>query len=1060
MLVRKLFTSYILLIILISSAISYTVVSDSNSPSSLIGNYSHKQEIKLPIRTDDQHAIYQPVDILFEFSNPCWAKNENEHSVRVLCNSENNWYHLESQIYNLDYTDKEHIKKCGLIFLIPEVANGKEKYFIYYDQNKKSSPNYIDHVSINDAYYYYEPISGVSAEGDYYKIIEDGNVVYGVGQKGKALHRWLSQVILKQKPGTKDFGLLNSDDLVSFSFSYNEGVEDLDEKSSDQVLVSKGISIDGNLMTEFKIVSESYDKNLRTTNYYKYYYYPGEVKRICVHVKHQVLNNARVSGIENLDGRYGAIFSFKSTSEKIQKMRFGEILPYLHVSTEDGKLREYNMILDPEGKKREWVVSYLDDCDVGQDSWISYDEGESGKAHGIIFASNKNLIKSDTSSERDGIQINVAEKEYLKVIGAEIDYAAINFGRNSYEPGSRHDLDIPRDLFIEYDAEFFTTESGGYGEVDAEAEYFQTLVKYRQRTENDSDYEDENIYTLTVIPRFTGRFFSNFTLGSLLGLNQSNIYGELYKNNEFLSLSYAEKPIIGPSKIKFPKIASGNYSIKIYRDFKNIKRSYIGFETVELKEDKEVSIYCTWPKNFEVKTFDQSNNLIENVELNIYKRNSITSSNNSNNCGEALIIAPFNIGESYILKAFYKGFEVYNSKILMINKFIDIELEVYDLAINMKDKSGLPPSVDVKPYLTSSQMNKKINILPDFSSSGKYKFKNLPRGVYELHFSYGSFSDEKIFNIPYSGDSAEIIFDAEYYLDIELLGLRGASLSNSGLKIDIYRDDKLIAESVKQKDSISLPPGEYKIVVYSKDDRVGLKNIVLTNDKEIAIVTTIESIVPNMLTILTLIFIGQIIVLLIIKKISLNTFLKLLAICFIIFSLVQPWWILDASANSGSIEKTSEMFIIPQVMIENIKLDNVAYYELATIPELFTNFLGLLLLIVVTGFILLGISFLPNILYKRRFYKILISASILFLLLVSIAYFIGMSRITELSLGSLQGEGVLEVVLPDNNVTYMDANWGLGLGFYFCIFSALAALFAGISDFLRRKFFKKLKSKD
>jgi hypothetical protein len=1057
MLVRKLMISYILLILLISTGISYTVLPDSNNPSSLIGNYSYKQEINLPIKTDKAHAIYQPIDIIFEFSNPCWAKDEKEHSIRVLYKSGNEWHHLESQIYNLVHSDKEHIKKCGLVFLIPEIANGKEKYYVFYDENKKNRPEYVDHVSVQDAYYYYEPISGVSAEGDYYKIIEDGNIVYGVGQKGKAIYRWLSQVILKQKPGTKDFGLLNSDDLVSFGFSYNEGVEDKDEKSSDQVLVSKGVSIDGNLMTEFKIVSESYDKNLRTTNYYKYYYCPGEAKRICVRVKHQVLDNVRVYGIEDLDGRYGAIFSFKSTSEKIQKMRFGEILPYLHVSGEDGKLREYNMILNPEGKKREWVVSYLDDCDVGPGAWLSYDEGESGKAHGIIFSSNKNLIKSDTNSERDGIQIKVAEKEYLNVIGAEIDYATINFGRNSYEPGSSHDLSIPRDLLIEYDAEFYTTETGGYNDVSVEAEYFQNLVKHRQITQNESAFEDENIYTLTITPRLTGRFFSNFSLGSFFGLNQSKIYAELYKNDKLISSSNAEKPIIGAPKIKFPKIASGNYSVRVYRDFRNIKKSYIGYETVDITEDKDINIFCTWPKYFEIKTFDQNNNFIENVELNIYKKNRLVSSNFSKCSGEAIISAPFNFGESYILKAFYKGFKVYESEILMRDKLIDIELEVYDLKIDIKDKLGFTPGVDVKPYITSSQMTEKIQIEPEFSLPGKYKFKNLPKGVYELHFSYGSFSDQEIFNIPFSGESAEIVFNAEYNLNIELLGLRGNVIQNSGTKIDIYRENKLIAESVKQNNPISLPPGEYKINVYSKDQQIGLKNIVLTNDKEITIVTTIKSIIPDMLTILTIIFIVEMIVLLLIKKITLNSFLKLVAMAFIIFSLVQPWWFLDASTDSGHMEKHSEMFIIPQVMIETVKMDNSEYHELATIPEVFTDFLGLLLTIVVAGFILLGISFIPNILYKRRFYKILISSSILFLLLVSIAYFIGMSAITEISLGALQGEGILEVNLPNNNVTYMNATWGLGMGFYFCIFSALIAMFAGISDFLRKKIFKKLK---
>ena len=141
-------------------------------------------------------------------------------------------------------------------------------------------------------------------------------------------------------------------------------------------------------------------------------------------------------------------------------------------------------------------------------------------------------------------------------------------------------------------------------------------------------------------------------------------------------------------------------------------------------------------------------------------------------------------------------------------------------------------------------------------------------------------------------------------------------------------------------------------------------------------------------------------------------------------------------------------------MVEDVKYGDSTYLELATIPDAFTDFLGVLLLIVSVGFVLIGISFLPNLLYKRRFYKALISMSILFLILVSVAYCFGMSKITEISLGTIQGGGVLEVILPNEETVYMHATWGLGLGFYFCILSALTALSAGISDFIRRKWNK------
>jgi len=50
--------------------------------------------------------------------------------------------------------------------LIPEFAIGKEKYYVYYDDSEKNPSSYTDHISIEDSYYYFESISGISAEGD------------------------------------------------------------------------------------------------------------------------------------------------------------------------------------------------------------------------------------------------------------------------------------------------------------------------------------------------------------------------------------------------------------------------------------------------------------------------------------------------------------------------------------------------------------------------------------------------------------------------------------------------------------------------------------------------------------------------------------------------------------------------------------------------------------------------------------------------------------------------------------------------------------------------------
>ena len=101
----------------------------------------------------------------------------------------------------------------------------------------KPSLSYEDHVQILDRFYYYEPIKGISVEGDYFEIIDDDEIVYGVGQKGSVMNRRLSQIAIRMKPGTTEFDILNSDLLASFCFSYQRGEEDEDEIASDYTLL-------------------------------------------------------------------------------------------------------------------------------------------------------------------------------------------------------------------------------------------------------------------------------------------------------------------------------------------------------------------------------------------------------------------------------------------------------------------------------------------------------------------------------------------------------------------------------------------------------------------------------------------------------------------------------------------------------------------------------------------------------------------------------------------------------------------------------------------------------
>jgi hypothetical protein len=197
---------------------------------------------------------------------------------------------------------------------------------------------------------------------------------------------------------------------------------------------------------------------------YRYYYCPIEEKRINVHVKHEMLKDATVQGIDNIDGRFGSLISLKARSAAVESLNFGNIYPYLNFYGDKDKVEQYQLNQNPSTKEREWVISYTNDASLGAEAWLSYGYGKKGIANAVLFASNQGFVSSGTD-ERDGVQLKVAEKEYVNFLGTEVDYVSINFGRHSFEPGHSHDVTIPADLVVQFDAEVFASETGGYESV-------------------------------------------------------------------------------------------------------------------------------------------------------------------------------------------------------------------------------------------------------------------------------------------------------------------------------------------------------------------------------------------------------------------------------------------------------------------------------------------------------------------------------------------------------------------------------------------------------------------
>ncbi|HEC95045.1 MAG TPA: hypothetical protein ENI45_03660, partial [Thermoplasmatales archaeon] len=463
-------------------------------------SWSFYKEIKLNVDTSDPGFHYQPVDIHVTFSNTCWALDEKNHSIRVMVYHDNRWDELESQIYNLSFIDDSHIKECNLVFLIPSYADGNERYYLYYDDEEKPSPSYQDHVSIKEETFYYEPITGYKADLRYYKIIDDGYCLYGVGLGGELIGLETVHKIIKQKNDATVFSPRNWVQMASFAFFY--AVEGTTGVGTDEVLVSKDILVDGNLMVRFKISSKSSNGKLETDAAYTYYHCPTSEKRIIVDVSHRVVETAFSTGSAAQGGSFGYLASSKTRSVNIRELNSGFIPPYVHFFSEEQTIREYSLPQNPHSSDYEWVLSPKDDTDLGSRPWVSLDEGSEGYAYALILSSSTGLY----SMGRDGVQIEAGSEEFINVPGFEMDGSGVSIGRNSVEPGEEEELTLPAGLEIRFSAEFFTTEEGGYPRVDKETMVFQILEKQNVRGEGESRAveEVEGEYALTVIPSLQG----------------------------------------------------------------------------------------------------------------------------------------------------------------------------------------------------------------------------------------------------------------------------------------------------------------------------------------------------------------------------------------------------------------------------------------------------------------------------------------------------------------------------------------------------------------------------
>lgn len=1060
---------------------SSSALSDEQYHTTDIDNLAFKQELTIPIDTSLEISKFMPIDIHVDFSNPCWAKDEVHHSVRVGYDDGSEIIEIDSQIYDLVKTDETHIKSCSLVFIIPENADGKEKYYVLYDSAETDAPDYEDHIILEDTHYYYEPISGQVMNFDYYKINEDDFVIYGVIQKGEIIGNPVSHTVVKIKPNAKIFETYNIDQLASFDLRYGIFGEPDYTGPSAATEVIKNVLVDGNLMVRLRIESTSPKGDVKTDNIYTYYFCPSETKRLFVNVNHEVLETVDIEDPEVLDGAYAGIITIKSRSKTIEKMNVGTLLPSIHLYDEDETIKDFYVPADPESATKELILSTEDDIDLGSKGWVCLDDPSTGKVHGLVMHSNIGLVE-----EEDGVQIKAYVKQNLKLPGIEGDTGSVFLGKNAYEKGGSHTTVLPQGFKINFNIGFISDEKGGYELIDTESEIIQTLfgIVPIQRENVTDEKEEEERFTLTTFVHLAPSAPMGSLLSAALGKNIPYISAELYKENKFkssgttgrLSIGAIDldlegnifqkiKKIVGMfdwrnisffKKIKFPDLEPGTYVIKIFRENRLFgkERQYIGFSIVELENDQKVRIFCRPQGSIKLSIFDQNEIGVENVRFSLNSGEVPIADSLTDNNGTVILNAPCYPTKPYTLRVIYQGFLVEEKqvKLGLINRFIQkkesFSIEHYKLNLKIKDIWGFVPAVEVNPTLGSSEMIEPVHISAEKIGEGEYLFTGLYPAKYTLNFGYKSFEVEKEVSIA-KDESLDLKFPAEFELKFDVMNSYGYMLTEG--EVSISRNGKSERGSIDEGGTakISVPPGSYEITVYSEGEEIAKQEINVRGDKAIDILTSQENFLHTIVVYLGIILAAFSIVFMIWKK-NIYAGLKLLVVALLIISLVSPWWVL--TGDDGTITTTTETLLVPSKIITLSSSSDVLGGDVSQLPDEVTMVLSLLsMLVAVSCLIIFIVIFIKNKLKKTT--TLLSIFSFILLIMALSVFFYAMSQITDVGVGSFIGSGDLDTSFPgiaENKI--LPSNWSPGIGFYLGIIAVVILVIVSLQKKITARF--------
>jgi len=1059
-----------------------------------LSELNFEQELSIPIDTFLPEAIFQPIDLCIQFTNPCWAKNETIHSIRIAYSTGSDYTEIESQIYDLSHTDDTHIDACSIIFLIPEEATGDETYHVLYSDKETTSPAYPDHIKIKDTHYFYEPITGQIMDFDYYQISQDDTIIYGISQKGELLGNGMSNAVIKLLPDSKEFATKNAEQIAGFytSYSINPSGEHTGTQWAQEI--TKTVLVDGNLMTRIRIKGTAPNNELLTDNIYTYYYNPTPTKRLVVNVNHQTLKDIQIQGTQQREGTFASLSTIKARSGTIDDMNLGEILPKIHFYSEDETIIDYDMPTDPNAHPADWLLGYSDDQDLGSKAWLCIDDPETGQAHGLIFEANTGFLEG----ENDGIQVKASVHQHVKLPGLEADSGDLFAFRNAFENGD-HLTSLSKGENILFNVEYLALQEGGYERVDIESLLFQELIKdvpiiRENQTIDEEPTEEPERYTLKATIYQARSAPLGSLLSAALGRNISYLTAELHQATSIVSsgsvgrlkfntldiefeddATFVQK-IQGVlslfdfrnstlfKTITFTDIEPGNYLIKIYKEnpLRHNQRQFIGFTTVDISEDTTTRIFCKKQTTIQLTLTNQHDNPIQHAETKLFTNDLLISKATTDENGTVLLPIPTYTNKEYTLQTIYDGFLI-DEQLLSLNILnrirpwkTSVSINQHNLNLNVEDTLGLPPGVDPRPILKSTDMIEQTSITAEQKDPGRFQFTDLYEANYDLTLSYKSWEYKETITVD-SDKTIDIVFPAEFTLEPSILNQVGQPINKA--QIILSRNGKEIKKTLDHQDKNSLstltaPPGDYTIEVSTDDTIIATQQITIKGDKSIDLVSNQPSFIHQFVPVILLLVAIAIAGVFYWQSNSKKGMYIILAF-ILLSSILLPWW--QLSGENNTTETVSETYLYPPVLITRTESDSIIGGEISEVPDVFTTVLTLLsILLIVTSALLLLYPFI-----KKRYPKItwILTIIILILLVLHIALFwITMSEVTKIGIGDFSGSGDLSISIPgQSDQTTISSTWGAGIGLYAVIITLIGFIILRFTPLVNQKILKRKK---